>query len=677
MTRLLSGGYDGQASADTIEVADIVRTLKNQWRAVIGFLMLGVVGAAAVVLFAPRRFEGKATLLARSGNTSGSSIVSRITGLGELMGGLGAGTLGSGIETELQVLRSRVLAGQVVDSLRLQFRVREPEGTPAVALIDRASLAPSFAAHKYQFDRQANGQYRTSRDGKTYDLVPGQPGALDVGTVTLRSEKLPSSFEITIMDREDAITRLGTRLEATKAGGDVAKIVYRGDDSLSAALGANALMTFYLERRKTTDRGTNQRRVEYVTAQVDSTAEQLARTERDLRRQQEASKVLDAAIVGKVELESAAQLRRSLTDVQVDEGAIKQLLAQADAGRITSRDLAAYPVFLRGSSVSPLVGQLSDLEGQRIRLLERRTERDPEVVALDQSMRAIEASILATARSYASSVSRQREQMQARLDSIQKRIFALPAAAERGGRMERDVERLTKIFTALQAQLVEARLAAIGEGGDVRPVDLAVPSREPSFPKPLLTMGIGTAGGLLAGIVAALFLGWFGRWLRDPLEIERAVGVVAQRLEPDAPLVMAGAAGARTVLVVPLDSRARAGPVAERLARTAKQRELQATVIDLSARANGNGAGNGVEPTGLRLIEELERKNGVVIVHLPGLTSEATVAAMSESRPVLLVAPPGPVDRAQLASAVDMLRRLQVPCAGVVIDGVDRPRALL
>ena len=30
------------------------------------------------------------------------------------------------------------------------------------------------------------------------------------------------------------------------------------------------------------------------------------------------------------------------------------------------------------------------------------------------------------------------------------------------------------------------------------------------------------------------------------------------------------------------------------------------------------------------------------------------------------------------ASAVDMLRRLQVPCAGVVMsDGTDRPRALL
>ena len=143
-----------------------------------------------------------------------------------------------------------------------------------------------------------------------------------------------------------------------------------------------------------------------------------------------------------------------------------------------------------------MASQLADLEGQRIRLLERRTERDPEVIALDQSMRAIEASILATVRSYASSITRQRVEIASRVDSVQRTLFALPAAAERGGRLERDVKRLTQIYTALQAQLVEARLASIGEGGDLRQLDFATPQREPAFPLPFLTMGIGTAGGV-------------------------------------------------------------------------------------------------------------------------------------------------------------------------------------
>jgi uncharacterized protein involved in exopolysaccharide biosynthesis len=525
-----------------------------------------------VLLFAPRRFEGKATILARPGTGSSASIGGRVPGLGELMGGLAGLGGGGSMETELQVLRSRALAGKLVDSLQLQFRVRAPTRIPPLALIERSEMPGAFEPKRYEFTRQSSGVYRTIEGDRPVDLTPGKPGALEVGTVTLRAGELPERFVVSVLDREDAITRVSKKLTITKAGGDIARIVYLGDDSVTAAAGANALVKFYLDRRLTTDRGTNQRRVEFVTAQFDSTARELARTERDLRRYQEESKVLDAEVTGQVELEMTANLRRVFTETQVDEGAIKQFLAQADDGRLTSRDLAAYPKFLQGSSVSPLVAQLAVLETQRIGLLERRTERDPEVQALDKSMQAIEASILNMARSYAGAVTRQREQMQQRLDSMQGALLALPAAAERGGRLQRDVKRLTQIFTALEAQLVEARLAAIGEGGDVRQVDFAVPQRAAAFPKAMLTLGLGAAGGLLAGLVAALFLGWFGRWLRDPREIERAVGVVAQRFEPNAPLLMAGAANARTVLVAPLDDRGHVDSVVERLARTARRR---------------------------------------------------------------------------------------------------------
>jgi hypothetical protein len=193
-------------------------------------------------------------------------------------------------------------------------------------------------------------------------------------------------------------------------------------------------------------------------------------------------------------------------------------------------------------------------------------------------------------------------------------------------------------------------------------------------------MGIGTAGGLLAGLVAALVLGFFGRWYRDPSEIERAIGIAAERFQADAPLLVAGSQASRTVLVVPLDDRAQPRLVAERLARTATARLLPVTLLDL----NGNGAmqsGNGSVRSGvidqdfLKKIDQLEQQAGVLVVQLPGLSSDVTLAALRETRPVLLVAPPGPVNRVQLASAVEALRRLQVPCAGVVMSDDVRPRA--
>jgi uncharacterized protein involved in exopolysaccharide biosynthesis len=586
---------------------------------------------------------------------------------------------GGSLETELQILRSRVIAGQVVDSLALQFRVREPSGTPPRWLIASSDVRSSFAPRKYEFERTAAGAYRAELDGTPYEIRPGQPGSIGVGTITLRTDSIPERFVLQVYDREDAITRFGKNLTPTKAGGDIARVVYRGDDSLTAAAAANAAIKFYLERRRTTDRGINERKVEHVTMQLDSIRAALARAESELRHSQESSGVLDAEAVGEAELSSISSVRRALTDLQVDEASVRQLVDAVDAGRLSAKDLAAYPMFIRGSAVTPLAQQLSDLEAQRVRLLERRTERDPEVLALDSTMRVIEQNMVDLARSYANGVTGQRVQLQRRLDGLQAQLLALPAAAERVGRLQRDVKRLTAIHTALEAQLVEARLASIGEGGEVKQIDFALPPRQPAFPRPVLTMGLGTVGGLLAGIVAALFLSWFGRSFRDPVEIERALGVSAQRIDPNAPLLVAGAGAARSLVIVPLDASARVGAatVAERLARSARQRSVNATIMDFSGAQIGNG--NGVPPDPDRvapLIEDLERQNGMVIVQLPGLNSEVAIAAMHESRPVLLVAPPGPVDRARLASALDTLRRLQVPCAGVVIADGPGSRAL-
>jgi tyrosine-protein kinase Etk/Wzc len=659
---------------DTVDIADVIGTLKRQWRAVIAFLALGVLGALAVVLFAPRRFDGKTSVVVSPGGSDGGSVLGRMgTGINNLLGGLGGMGGTAGFETELQVLRSRVLAGQVVDSLRLQVRVREPAGVAPSALVQSYDLASSFGPRKYVFQRDANGAYRVQGPGDGADRVvtPGQPARLDVGNVTLASQGLPSSFEVVVLDREDAIDRFQRRLNAGKGGGLLATIAFRADDSLTAAAAPNALLHFYLERRRTVDRGANQKKLDTVTAQVKATAAELAATERQLRLSQEATGIFDAEVWDKSQEESASRIRESLIQLQVDEGALKQLLAQADKGTLSARDLVAYPSL---GSVGALANRLSELEVARTTLLERRTERDPEVITLDRNIQALNTAIVSMANSYLSSVTKRRAHMETQLATVQQRLMTLPSAGERVERLKRDVLRLTQIYTALQAQLVEARLAAIGEGGDVRQVDVAVVPRGPSFPQPFFTMGVGTVGGLVAGLVAALFMGLFGRWYRDPVEIERAIGIAAERFQADAPLLMAGSAPSRTLLVVPLDQRAQAGMVAERLARTATARLLPVTLLDLNGNGvvaggvSGNGSPSAIDHSVVNKIDQLEQQSGVLVVQLPGLGSDITLAAMRETRPVLLVAPPGPVNRLQLTRAVEMLRRLQVPCAGIVMS---------
>ncbi|MGE5102927.1 MAG: GumC family protein [Deltaproteobacteria bacterium] len=668
-------------AVDTIDVADLARTVRRGWRAVAAFTALGAVAALAVVLWAPPKYSASATVIMKISSDPGTSLLSKLAGeAGDAAGSMLSSATKSPTETEIQILSSRAVGGRVVDSLRLQARVTTPRGIPPARLIDSLSLGGSFRSRKYHFAKQG-AAYRFEGPADAGVATPGLPAKLAVGSITLDTKDLPDAFDVVLRDREDAITRFEKYLSVEKAGGEVVRVTYRGDDSLTAAAAANALIADYLARRTTTDRGVNQHRVEFLTAKADSASAELATASRELRRQQERSGVIDPTVVGKIELEAASQIRTSLAELEMEEGAIKQLIAKATNGSIQPRELAAYPTFLKSPAINQLIGELVRVETDRYKALESRTEKDPEVIALTQSAKNIEGQLLPLAKSYSTSITQQRGDAQLRFDSLQTQIAALPAVAESGLRLQRDVLRLNQVYAALGAQLVEARLAAISEGGDVHVLDTAVSPKEPSFPRPIMTMGVGIGAGVLAGMIAALMIGALGRWVQDPREVERTTGVPALRFDPTVPLLMNGATS-RTVLVVPLDQRAQMDPVIQRLAQTAESRSIRATVLDLSDYQSATTAlvpritAGTIESVGTfdvnGTISRLENEFGMVIVRLPGLVTDAAAAALTGSRPVLLVAPQRRIDREKLVGAVQLLRRLDVPCAGIVLSGSEQ-----
>jgi uncharacterized protein involved in exopolysaccharide biosynthesis len=665
-------------AADTIDVADLARTVRRGWRTVVAFTVLGALGAVAIVLWAPPKYLGSASVVMKIASDPSTSLLSKLSGgLGDVAGSALSSATKSPTETEIQILSSRAVGGRVVDSLRLQVRVTAPRGIPAARLIDSLSLAGSFRPRKYHFSKVGSA-FRFEGSDEAGVATPGVPVKLAVGSITIHAGGEPDAFDLVLHDREDAITRFEKYLSVEKAGGEVVRVNYRGDDSLTAATAANAFIADYFARRTTTDRGVNQHRVEFLSAKADSASAQLLAASRQLRRQQERSGVIDPQVVGKIEIERASQIRLNLAELQMEEGAMRQLIAKVTSGSIQPRELAAYPAFLKSPAINQLVGELVQVETDRYKSLESRTEKDPEVVALTQSAKNIEGQLLPLAQSYSASIANQRSDAQGQFDSLQTQIATLPAVAESGLGLQRDVLRLNQVYAALGAQLVEARLAAISEGGDVHVLDVAVAPKEPSFPRPVTTMGLGIGGGLFAGMIAAIMIAALGRWVQDPREVERTTGVPALRFDPSAPLLMNGATS-RTVLVVPLDQRARLEPVIQRLAQTAESRSIRATVLDLSGYESATTTlvpritAGSIESIGTfdvnGTIGRLEEEFGMVIVRLPGLVTDAAAAALTGERPVLLVAPQRRIDREKLAGAVQLLRRLDVPCAGIVLSG--------
>jgi uncharacterized protein involved in exopolysaccharide biosynthesis len=653
------------AAADSINVLELTRAMRRGWRPLVLCTLIGAAAGALILRYAPRRFASSASIIVRSSPTSGASSMIAQLGLGSAAPIIGGA---APLETELSILTSRALIAPIVDSLELGATITSPRSMAARNVIKQMRLASAFKPARYTFEKIDGGKYRISGSDKDVVAAAGAPAVLPQGTIVLRADTaLPPRFTVRLLDHEDAITDALTHLSATRTtGSEVVTVAFQAPDSVTAAVVPNALVADYLVRRHTVDRGTNEHRVAFLNDQIDTVGRQLAAAEDSLRRFQERSGVLQPDVQGKLQLDEAADIRKNMAALDIERGALAQLTSQIASHQLTPRQLAAYPTFLKSPAMNDLLAQLVKVESDRNQLLERRLETDPEVAVLTENARNIENQIAGYAVGYRTSIDRQRHDLTAQLDTISKALGSFPGSVESSGRLQRHAKELAQTYAVLQAQLVDSRLASIGEGGDVKLLDAATPPKKVVFPRISTTIGVGTAAGLFVGALLALFSGLLGRYVEDPQAIERATGVPALRMDNSSPLLVGRGPLSSTLLLVPVNDRASTAGVAARLARTAMARAIEPTVLDLSR--NGSTPSHALTTDVNATIRRLESEHGMVIVQLPALSADETAAALHPDRAVLLVVPPGRVERKALVDAMATLKRLDVPCAGVVVN---------
>jgi uncharacterized protein involved in exopolysaccharide biosynthesis len=637
-------------------VGEALAGVRARWWMIPLGVALGLAAAAAVVAWAPRSFEGTSTVLVRSAPDLGSSLLTRLGVPAEFApSGLGAGR--SAIETEMQVLSSRSVLGAVADSLGLQVRVRSPRGIAPWMIVEPARYPGSFRRIRLRFERLAPDRYRVTGGPGDSVVVPGVPFSAAPGVrATLRRDALPTAFTIDILDREDALRRADKALSVSKAGGEVIRVTFRAPDSLTAAAVPNALSARYLALRRSIDRGTNTRRYEFLVAQSDSVADQLREAENGLRARQEATGLFDPQLAGKTALEGAVAIRQRIGALDVEAVGLGQILDRVRRGAATPRQLAAYPALLQSAAVNDIVTQIAELETERIKRLELRTERDPSVKALDSAIRNLEQQIEPLASAYGATLARQRSELLEQLRPFERALASLPGGAQATGRLDRDVRRLGQTALALQAQLVEARLAAIGEGGDVRQLDVAEPTKRPVFPRPTVTFAVGGVGGLVLGVALAVIAGVLVPTVARAGDVARAAGVSAIAWDRRGPVVVGGG---ETLLLVPIGSGADTSGVLRATVRPSTGGGVHST-LDLAGQATDVDEAR-------RALGALESTGAAPVVACPPLDDGRTAAVLSTNRAVLFVARAGGVRRAQVTAATDALRRLDVPCAGIVV----------
>ncbi|HEX6037529.1 GumC family protein [Longimicrobium sp.] len=430
---------------------------------------------------------------------------------------LAGGGGGRGVETDMTVMRSRLIAEAVADSLALHVDVVKPRVARG-EILDVLFAPRTTVYREYTLARQDDGSYRATGKGMRPATVRvGQPARLGQTTILLKpsvNRRRPEEIVVAVQPFLGAVAGLRRVLNVGRESRDVmvVNLTYRHTDPELAAAVPNAVARQFIRHKAGSESAESAGLVTFLREQVSGYEEQLRNAEVNLRAFREASRVVAPKEEATEQVKQLA-LRTAERDAKRAErdalaGLLQRVTASAPAtgGSSPYRQLASFPIFLQNRLVQDLVAAITTLENRRTELLVQRTESHPEVVGINERISELEQQLYRTARGYQESLDTELASIEGELARFGTQLQTIPARELEFARRQREQSLLEELYTLLQTRLKEAEIANAVEPTNIRILDSALVPGRPVAPSPLKNLVLAGAFGLLLGVGLAMGL---------------------------------------------------------------------------------------------------------------------------------------------------------------------------
>jgi succinoglycan biosynthesis transport protein ExoP len=474
----------------------------RDWFAVLRrhFLLVAGVTAAALAVAAYVAYTSPPVYRA-------TSVVRIVDARRALAGGLVDGKEQDGVLqsanpvlSQVEVLRSRAIAGAVVDAMpALRVRARGFD----VALLNDVHVAPDAQGEQLEL-RFGERAVTVGRGREERVVAYGAPVAVGGIGFAIPTRPEPTSGTLLVLSRDDAISEMaGGLLVKPRENTDVIDIAFTASDPKRAQEVANRVAEVSRAANVQEAQQESRRRREFVETQLKFNDSLLtaARAALTAFRAQAPSLAADQT-AGPNALEERRQ------ELDVERRQYATLLGQLlDTNRVTRRVtlrnvIASSPTIGGNAVVSRLYEQLVHYERLRDSLTSgewARSAMDPDVQRLSPLIASTEADLVGAVQSVVASHDARitvLDDLQARNVATARRLSTSQAKDEV---LTERVENTRRIADQLSIEYQKARIAEAVQAGQVEIVDLAPLPQAPIGGGPLRTLVFGLLLGLLLG----------------------------------------------------------------------------------------------------------------------------------------------------------------------------------
>lgn len=527
--RQLPGGFEPPLrpvemveNSGTVSFRQVVSVLRRRYVLILAVTLLGAMAGLYIASQSPVTYQASAMLrLAGERQT--------LTGDDEAAPNIGR--TADPMLSVIQLVRSRAVAGVVVDSAGLQLASRTPGFHPED--LARIQVDPRAAGDSVMLSF-GPAEVTAQRADRRVTAAYGHPINLGIVQFVVPTRPGVESAVLGILPREQVIDWLTASLITNRREEtDVIDVAYIADDPRAAQRIVNTTVQAFQNLSVQWARERSRRRREFLAEQLQQTDSMLALAQGELssfrsRRQLASSRDALAAEQSQIfELETQRAVLQA--DRQTFAALQERLKTTDDDSREEAlRALATAPAMSDNPAIGDLYGQLIRYQ---IRLDSMRTgpwrasEDNPDVVQLRSLMRN-------TQNQLAQAVSGHVKALDARITALgnlkqqnARSLQILPAMAEEEMRLSRRVDALAAMGDELRKEFQRARMAEEVEAGDIDVVSLAHLPSSPISNGSTLKLILGLVLGSMLGLVLAYILEALNTSIRRPEDLEAVLHV--------------------------------------------------------------------------------------------------------------------------------------------------------
>jgi capsular exopolysaccharide synthesis family protein len=435
--------------------------------------------------------------------------------------------------SELEVLRSRSLMGQVVDSLGLRL------GTGGVTRAVIRDVSASDPDRETRVEvKFGPAEVAASMDGISARARYGQP--LRLGPLSFTAMRRPGveKAEFVLLSREDAIDEVLRYLHArTRDKTDVIDVQYQSRDPFLAQSVVNGVITGFREMNARQAQQQSRRRRMFIEEQMLHTDSGLAAAQRDLSAFRRTQKVYSSREKYAAEQTGLMGLETERQAMVAERATYQSLLTQLQRphGAEVLHALAAAPGAKDNPVLVQLFTQLTHFQLSRDSLTSSAwgsSPNSPDVQRLNSLITSTEDRIRETLKSGMISLDARLAALAQTRGQNEQQMETLPAVEAEEVRLTQQVETTQRVAEQLRAEFQKARIAEAVEAGQVEVLDSAPFPAKPVPARKGLRIILGMIVGLVLGGGGALFLEHMNNAVHRREDLERVLHLASLAVIP-------------------------------------------------------------------------------------------------------------------------------------------------